>query len=107
MAETVLAPIAGIMTGRALPDFVSRRRRVAAAAIRCAGVRVSGLFPAVRCVAIGTLPQVVICRALVAHFTIIKLAVVDGIPPCIGVVAQIAGCIIMVSRCGVAGDTIR
>lgn len=107
VAETVLVPIAGIVTGRTLPDLVSRRRCVTAAAIRSAAVRVGGLFPTVRCVTIGTLTEVVIYRALVADFTIVKLAVLDGISPCIGVVAQIAGGIIMVSRRGVAGDTIR
>ena len=90
VAEAVLAPVAGVMTGRALPDFVPCRRPVTAAAIRGAAVCVGGLFPGVRGVAIGTLPQIVLRGTLVADFTIAKFRVVDSLPPGVRLVADVA-----------------
>jgi hypothetical protein len=91
VAETNLTPVIGVMTGRTLSNFVSRRCCMAGPAIRETGMAEISLLPTASAVAIGAFPGIVICRALVAHFTIHVLAVVDGFLPAFSVVAHAAG----------------
>ena len=91
VAEAHITPVAGVVACRTLPVIVSRGCRMAGCTIRQVVMAEVCLFPYNRTVAAGTLTRIVIRWTLVAHFAVHEFAVIDGIFPAIGRMAQRAG----------------
>ena len=107
VAETGLAPVAGVVTGGTLPNIVPGRCRVAGAAIRQVRMAEIDIPPPHCVVAFRALPGIVICRTLVAGFAVHVGAVVHRTCPLFSIVTLRTGTRFMLVRRGVAGETIR